>query len=286
MPRKAQLALAFLAAALALPSPVGAVASARVAALQVGLRTHGLYAGPVDGVAGPATTASVRALQRRAGLVVDGVAGPQTRGALGRYGRRLLGRRVLVSGQSGWDVAELQFLLARHGFPSGTFDGVFGPHTERAMRRFQRWKRLAVDGRAGPSTLALLRLPPARAARSLAWPLSAPVADSFGPRGARFHTGIDLPSAVGTPVRAAAAGRVAYAGWLGGGWGLLVLVAHGGGLRTLYAHLSQVDVRVGDTVTSGSPVGRVGATGDATGPHLHFEVRFRGAAIDPLPLLH
>jgi murein DD-endopeptidase MepM/ murein hydrolase activator NlpD len=111
------------------------------------------------------------------------------------------------------------------------------------------------------------------------------VTDGFGPRGTRFHTGIDIPAPTGTGVVAAAPGRVAFAGWLAGGWGLLVAVAHRDGTRTLYAHLSRVEVRVGERVQAGWQLGRVGATGDATGPHLHFEVRVRGAAVDPLPVL-
>jgi murein DD-endopeptidase MepM/ murein hydrolase activator NlpD len=66
---------------------------------------------------------------------------------------------------------------------------------------------------------------------------------------------------------------------------LLVVVRHPGGVRTFYAHLSAIDVRVGDWIAGGTVVGRVGATGDATGPHLHFEVRVRGAAVDPLGAL-
>src|SRR5439155_1363877 len=82
-----------------------------------------LYAGPIDGVVGPDTTAAVRAFQRREGLAVDGVVGARTRAALGRYGRHALGSRPLARGAFGWDAAELQFLLAGHGFPSGPFDG-------------------------------------------------------------------------------------------------------------------------------------------------------------------
>jgi murein DD-endopeptidase MepM/ murein hydrolase activator NlpD len=69
------------------------------------------------------------------------------------------------------------------------------------------------------------------------------------------------------------------------GWGLLVTIAHRDGVRTMYAHLSRIDVRLGERVRAGERVGRVGATGDATGPHLHFEVRVRGAAVDPLSAL-
>ena len=69
------------------------------------------------------------------------------------------------------------------------------------------------------------------------------------------------------------------------GYGHLVVVAHGSGVRTFYAHLSRIDVRVGQHVETGNHLGRVGATGEATGPHLHFEVRVRGAAVDPMPAL-
>jgi murein DD-endopeptidase MepM/ murein hydrolase activator NlpD len=116
---------------------------------------------------------------------------------------------------------------------------------------------------------------------ALAWPLRGPLGDLFGPRGNRFHPGLDLPAPVGAPVAAGARGRVAYAGVLAG-YGLLVVVAHRDGVRTFYGHLSRVDVRIGERVAAGAEVGRVGATGDATGPHVHFEVRVRGAAVDPL----
>ena len=106
--------------------------------------------------------------------------------------------------------------------------------------------------------------------------------DAFGPRGNRFHTGIDYRSGRGTPVVAAASGRVTFAGFSAGGWGRLVTIAHGGGTRTMYAHLSRVGVRVGQYVQSGQRIGRVGSSGNSTGPHLHFEVRVRGAAVDPM----
>jgi peptidoglycan hydrolase-like protein with peptidoglycan-binding domain len=122
---------AALAVVLALAAPAAAPAgvSPNVAALQVALRAKGLYGGSVDGVAGPGTRGAVRDFQRRRGLAADGVAGPRTRRALGRRGRPRLGSRVLTGGERGWDVAGLQFLLARHGFPSGAVDGGMGPRT-------------------------------------------------------------------------------------------------------------------------------------------------------------
>ncbi|MFN2627969.1 MAG: peptidoglycan-binding protein [Gaiellaceae bacterium] len=264
--------------------PARAAGDARIAALQVGLRAHGLYAGPVDGLDGPSTTAGVRSLQRRARIGVDGVPGPRTRRALGRYGRHPLGTRLLAGGMHGWDVAALQFELAWHGFPSGPIDGVFGRRTRGALRRFQRWARLVADGRAGPATLASLADPPPRAPLALAWPVAGILGDRFGPRGDRFHAGIDLIAPYGAPVVAAAPGRVTWAAPRDG-WGLLVVVAHADGVRTFYAHLSAVDVQLGSRVWTDTTLGAVGATGDATGPHLHFEVRARGACVDPLTAL-
>jgi hypothetical protein len=258
---------------------------AGLAALQVALHSRGLYAGAIDGVKGPGTTAAIKRFQRRAGLTPNGIPGTKTREALGRYGQHVLGSRPLTRGASGWDVAALQFLLAWHGFPPATIDGGLGEHTERALRRFQRWAGVEPDGVAGATTDAALRKAPASCPLALAWPVTGPIGDSFGPRGNRFHAGVDILAAGGTPVLAAAAGRVTYAGWLAGGWGNLVVVANADGVRTMYAHLSSIAVRLGERVATGDRLGAVGASGDATGPHLHFEVRLRGAAVDPLPAL-
>lgn len=277
-------ATALVALALA-PASALAAGSSDIAALQVALRQHRLYRGPVDGLSGPATDRALTAFQRRAGLVPDGIVGPETRQALGPFGGPDLGERPLALGDRGWDVAELQFLLAWHGFPSGAFDGVLGARTHAALLRFQRWRGLPPVGAAGPATMAALCGPPPRSPLALSWPLEAPLGDGFGPRGAGFHAGLDLEAPAGTPVGAAASGRVTWAGPSWGGWGNLVVVAHGGGVRTLYAHLARIDVAVGDRVAAGSRLGLVGATGRATGPHLHLEVRLRGAAVDPLTAL-
>jgi murein DD-endopeptidase MepM/ murein hydrolase activator NlpD len=269
---------------LATASPA-AMGKPRVAALQIGLAAKGLYGGTIDGHMGPATRGAVRALQRRAGLAVDGIAGPRTRKALGRLGRPRLGRRVLETGHVGWDVSMTQYLLAWQGFPSGSMDGAFGPRTERAVRRFQRFAGLSVDGAPGRATFGALRRPRPRSPLRLAWPLVTRPTDRFGPRGNRFHTGIDFPANRGVAVHAAGRGRVLYAGWDGGGYGNLVVVRHRRGVSTWYAHLARIAVRRGSGVGAGSHLGTVGATGFATGPHLHFEVRVRGAAVDPLTAL-
>jgi peptidoglycan hydrolase-like protein with peptidoglycan-binding domain len=285
MRTRAFLALPAVLVAAAVTIPQATASDPSVAALQVGLHARGLYAGPIDGITGPATQRAIRKLQARARLDVDGVVGPQTRRALGHFARHRLGSRHLRVGTVGWDVASLQFQLAEHGFPSGDFDGIFGPHIDSALRRFQEWAALKADGVAGRATFQALATPPAKIPLALAWPLTAPVVgDPFGPRGARWHGGVDLPAPLGTPVYSARSGEVVWAGWRGD-YGFLVTVAHGQGERSMYAHLSRIDVRVGVWIGAGVRVGLVGATGDATGPHLHFEVRVRGAAVDPLRAL-
>jgi peptidoglycan hydrolase-like protein with peptidoglycan-binding domain len=269
---------------LLLPGPAVGAGEPDVAALQVALHTHGVYRGTIDGLRGRATTNALVAFQRRAGLAPDGLVGPATRAALGGNAGLELGARPLAVGASGWDVAELQFVLAWHGFPSGTFDGVFGPHLLYAVMRFQRFARLPAIGVVGSRTIAALQLPPPRCPLALRWPVTAPVGDRFGPRGMHFHPGIDILASLGTPIGAARAGTVTWAG-PADGYGNLVVLANGQDVRTLYAHLAQLNVRVGQRVAAGQQVGVVGATGDATGPHLHFEVRVRGAAMDPLSAL-
>ena len=277
------LLLAVVAVAVAPAATAGR--DAGLAALQVALQSRGLYAGAIDGVKGPGTITAIKRFQRRVGLTPNGIPGTATRKALGRYGTHVLGSRPLTRGATGWDVAALQFLLAWRGFPSATIDGGLGVRTELALRRFQRWAGLEPDGVAGASTYAALRLAPASCPISLAWPVAGQIGDPFGPRGNRFHAGVDIIAPSGALVGAAAPGRVTWAGRLAGGWGKLVVVAHADGVRTLYAHLSSIAVRVGQLVVTGDRVGTVGATGDATGPHLHFEVRLRGAAVDPRPAL-
>ena len=116
------------------------------------------------------------------------------------------------------------------------------------------------------------------------WPVNGPVTSPFGMRWGRMHTGIDIGVADGTPIHAAAAGRVLYAGWMDG-YGNLVFIDHGSGLSTGYAHQSSVAVSNGETVAQGQVIGYVGCTGHCFGPHLHFEVRVNGAPVDPLGYL-
>jgi murein DD-endopeptidase MepM/ murein hydrolase activator NlpD len=133
--------------------------------------------------------------------------------------------------------------------------------------------------------------PTATGSGTLTLPVAGPVTSPFGARtspttGAQeFHEGIDIGAAQGTPIRAAASGTVTFAGQMSG-YGNVVILSHTGGLQTRYAHQSAMSVTAGQTVAAGEVIGVVGATGEATGPHLHFEVRLNGVAVDPAPYLH
>lgn len=125
----------------------------------------------------------------------------------------------------------------------------------------------------------------------LAWPLhTGRVLSGFGPRSGSFHDGIDIAAPDGTPVYAAHGGTVIHAGDDIGGYGNIVIIRHRTGLISVYAHNSRLLVSEGDAIERGAQIALVGATGHATGPHLHFEVRVQDrqgqyVAVDPLPLL-
>jgi murein DD-endopeptidase MepM/ murein hydrolase activator NlpD len=117
----------------------------------------------------------------------------------------------------------------------------------------------------------------------LIWPVNGPVVSGFGPRWGSFHEGIDIAVPTGTQIRAAASGSIELAGYEGG-YGNYTCIGHGGGLSTCYAHQSQILVS-GGQVAQGQVIGLVGCTGHCFGPHLHFEIRVNGQAVDPLGYL-
>jgi len=281
--------VAAVAAALAAAAPGPAAAAGqvdpRLAALQITMRSRLLYRGPVTGVPDERTAAATAILQERLGVMPDGIFGPQTLSRLFPAGRPVLGKRLLTVGATGYDVALLRVELALHGFPSGKFTSLYTTRTARAVLRFQRWAGLPQTAMAGSLTARALHGAPVTCPRRLAWPVAAAVISPYGLRGARFHGGIDIVAGYGTPVRSPGAGEVVWAGWRPGGWGNAVMVAHGGGVRSLVAHLSRVDVHVGDHVRTGDRLGLAGATGNASGPHVHLEVRVRGAYVDPMTAL-
>ncbi len=119
----------------------------------------------------------------------------------------------------------------------------------------------------------------------MAWPVDGPLSSPFGRRDGQRHDGIDLAVGEGTPVRAACDGSIAYAGDKLRGYGRLVIVQHAGGLATVYAHNSLIEVKEGQPVTRGQEIARSGATGHVTAPHVHFEVRRDNRPEDPLKYL-
>ena len=143
-----------------------------------------------------------------------------------------------------------------------------------------------------PALLPSIEVAPAppTAPGGLLVPVQGRVSSDFGPRvhpvtGARKqHNGLDIAAPTGTPIQAPAAGTVTFAG-MRGGYGYLTIIDHGDGTETRYAHQDRLSVSTGDRVDQGQIIGTVGSTGMSTGPHLHFEVRRDGEAIDPAPLL-
>jgi murein DD-endopeptidase MepM/ murein hydrolase activator NlpD len=111
------------------------------------------------------------------------------------------------------------------------------------------------------------------------WPTHGVITQSFW----QYHPGIDIAADVGTQEFATAGGRVVFAGW--GSYGIYVEIDHGNGFHSIYGHMSAVLVKTGDVVTQGQVIGLMGATGRASGPHLHFEIRYQGAPQNPIDLL-
>ena len=116
------------------------------------------------------------------------------------------------------------------------------------------------------------------------WPLGGAITSYYGPRWGRMHTGIDIDGTSGQPIVASKAGRVIVASYYGG-YGNAVVVDHGGGVSTLYGHMSRFGVSNGQDVSQGQVLGYVGCTGSCTGDHLHFEVRINGSPVNPLDYL-
>ncbi|MGD1898008.1 MAG: murein hydrolase activator EnvC family protein [Phormidesmis sp.] len=151
-------------------------------------------------------------------------------------------------------------------------------------------QRVAVAEEADAKIAREEALRAARASGKMLDPSTGPITSHFGSRFhpvlgySRFHAGTDFGAASGSPIRAAETGVVIFSGWYGG-YGNAVILDHGDGLTTLYAHASRLYVAEGDTVRKGDTIAAIGSTGLSTGPHLHFEVRRAGEPVDPLNYL-
>jgi murein DD-endopeptidase MepM/ murein hydrolase activator NlpD len=150
---------------------------------------------------------------------------------------------------------------------------------ERIQARISAQVRNAGSGGATPSAG-----PIRRGSGRFIWPVNGSVVSPFGQRWGRLHAGVDIASPTGTPIRAAASGRVILMGPTGG-YGNYTCIGHGGGISTCYAHQSRYGTSGGASVSQGQVIGYVGCTGHCFGPHLHFEVRVGGSPVDPLGYL-
>jgi murein DD-endopeptidase MepM/ murein hydrolase activator NlpD len=153
----------------------------------------------------------------------------------------------------------------------------------RVLRAFARASLRQSRGQSAEDDAGRVTGGGAADSAALEWPVRGLITSGFGRRWGTVHEGIDIGVPEGTPVRAAAAGAVAFAGWLDGD-GNLVVIDHGAGVSTAYLHLSAILVSAG-TVAAGTEIGTSGCTGYCFGPHLHFELRVDGRPIDPLPVL-
>lgn len=224
-----------------------------------------------------------------------GVAAQENTGALIRYGRLkveieaqnrvLLDRkRVLTDKRDG--RAEL---LAERASAKAELDDAYAQVSATVARLRDR------EGNLEHAAESLRKeIIAAQAQRSVAslgesasgfiWPLNGPITSGYGPRWGRMHTGIDIDGYTGQPVVAAKGGHVIMASSYSG-YGNAVIVDHGGGVATLYAHFSGFAVGAGQSVSQGQVVGYVGCTGSCTGDHLHFEVRINGSPVNPMSYL-
>ncbi|HWP65471.1 MAG TPA: M23 family metallopeptidase [Candidatus Limnocylindria bacterium] len=229
-------------------------------------------------------------LERQAGQLAEMVAAvDQLAGTLGEVGERLQGARSQsgVGGHSGDDEPLLEPVVADEAFEVHVRSDV-----ERAIEQLVWMERQAdAIGESAEMLASLLdaRRRPAvhRGGVPSIWPVSGRVTSEFGVRrspgrgGSRQHPGMDIAAPHGARVEATAAGVVTFAGG-SSGYGRMVVVDHGGELQTVYAHLATVFAREGQQVRRGDLLGTVGMTGRTTGPHLHYEVRFRGEPVDPM----
>jgi len=232
------------------------------------------YGLTVDGVFGSETENVIKNLQRAAGLEPDGVVGEQTFATLSYLRDSIVSYTV----QKGDNLTKLAKRYGTTVMNISSFNDLLNPdHLIPGQVLYIPTTSMAVLSRL-PSRL------------NLQWPVEGRVSSGYGSRihpvlkARHFHGGIDIAAPEGTPVKAAAAGKVVSVGNRGN-YGLAVVLEHADGITTWYGHNSKVLVRVGETVKRGQTIALVGRTGLATGPHLDFRIKIGDQTVDPLEWL-
>lgn len=187
---------------------------------------------------------------------------------------------VVRQGQTLWDLARSHGLTVEQIVEANALEN---PHRLRAGQRL-RIPAAASTPRPQSRGSSMRSASTASIALGFLWPTRGSLTSRFGWRWSRHHDGIDIAAPYGTPIRAARPGRVIHAGWYSG-YGRTLIIDHGGGVTSLYGHASQLLATDGKLVDAGQDIARVGSTGNARGPHLHFEIRLNSLPIDPLRTL-
>ena len=210
-------------------------------------------------------------LDRRQAIVVAGI--QSKRDAVASSKGRLESRRSDLAAASGARRQALRSIREdRRGLEKHLAS------LEAASAAVESRLRAASGGGGNPAG------PIRRGSGNFIWPVNGPLTSPFGPRWGRLHAGVDISAPGGTPIRAAASGRVVIAA-MQGGYGNYTCIQHGGALSTCYAHQSRLGTTQGASVRQGQVMGYVGNTGNSFGNHLHFEVRLNGSPVDPLGYL-
>ena len=203
------------------------------------------------------------------------------------------GKYVVVQDSDSYDVLGQRYNVnperlkqMNHGRALVVGDHIFVPERGGLVSAIQEKVNRGASSLNGPvESPEISEAPEAIQGMDLIWPLPANrrISSPFGPRHGKVHMGVDIPAPMGTHILSAAVGRVTFAGWIKG-YGKVVVVSHGNGVFTVYAHASKLLVRRGDDVDQGGAVAQVGRTGHSSGPHLHYEIRYQETPIDPLAL--
>lgn len=164
--------------------------------------------------------------------------------------------------------------------PSSKVEGKKGSLNKKTKKSSEKKEKIGIKLTREQELLIKNLIIPEEAKPNI-WPVVGIVTSTFRKRHGRFHSGIDIAADYGTPIVATAPGKVIYVGYRHG-YGYMVVIYHGYGYTTVYAHMSGTDVKQGDLVDRGRVIGFVGATGRATGPHLHYEVLKYGVRQNPM----